>query len=147
MDFEIHLLGFSILILILAMLLLVSNYRKKPTAFKKGFKKERRAHSRYKTSLRVKYITSVEEGISWIKDISEKGARLFLNSNLKTLEIGESLGIEINVPYDLQSIIVRANIVWLKEDDAGINFSNVAQGDINRVIQYIKDGEPVATPK
>jgi hypothetical protein len=121
----------------LAILLMIGNYEKKPAAFKN----EKRAYPRYKTSLRIKYTTPLEEGISWIKDISEKGARLFLNSTLKTLEIGESLGIEINVPYDPQPIIIQGNIVWSKEDDAGINFGNVVQGDINSIIQYVKDGE------
>lgn len=138
MNVAMNLLSVSILILIFAILLIISNY-KKPAGFKKPSKEERRAHPRYKTSLRIKYITPIEEGVSWIKDISEKGARLFLNNTLKTLEIGESLGIEINIPYDLQPIIVNGNIVWLKEDNAGINFDNVVQGDLNRVIQYIKD--------
>ena len=48
--------------------------------------------------LRIKYETSLEEGISWIRDISESGARLFLNKNLKFLQIGEPLKIEINLP-------------------------------------------------
>ena len=136
-----NLFGVSVLILIFAMLFVIGNYGKKSDRFKKRSKNERRAHARYKTSLRIRYETSAEEGVSWIKDISEKGARLFLNNTLKTLEIGESLGIEIDMPYGLQSTLVRGNIVWLKEDNAGINFDNVVQGDLNRVIQYIKDGE------
>ena len=143
MDVDIHLLGISGLILLLAALLIIGNYIEKPAASKK----ERRAHPRYKTSLRIKYKTPLEEGISWIRDISEKGARLFLNSTLKTLEIGEFLGIEISVPYDPQPVIIRGNIVWAKEDDAGFNFGDVIQGDINRIMQYVKDGEPAASPK
>ena len=141
MEVEIHLLGLSFLMLVLAALLIISNYGKKSTSFKKPPKKERRACPRYKTSLRIKYKTPLEEGISWIRDISESGARLFLNKTLKTLEIGESLGIEINLPDNPQPTIIQGNIVWSREDDAGFDFDRVIQGDINRIIQYIDKGE------
>ena len=63
----------------------------------------------------------------------------------KTLEIGQSLGLEINIPYDVQPVIIEGNIVWSKENDAGINFGNVVQGDLNRVIQYIKGEKSIVS--
>ncbi len=147
MSGEIGLLGITgLLILVFVTLLIVDNYGKR-AKFKKLSEKERRAYPRHKIALRIKYKTPLEEGISWIKDISEGGVRIFLNNILKTLEVGESLEVEINLPYDAPSIFIRGNIVWSKEDDAGINFGDVIQGDINRIIQYVKDGEPVASPK
>ena len=143
MDVAMNLLGVSVLILIFVILLIISNYGKKPTRFKKPSKKERRACPRYKTSLRIKYATSIEEGVSWIKDISEKGARLFLNNTLKTLEVGESLGIEINLPYDTQPVFIQGNIVWFEDDDAGFQFEKIVQEDINRIIQYVSNGEQI----
>jgi hypothetical protein len=141
MDIEINLLGISILILIFAFLLMISSNEKKSATVKEPPRKEKRAYPRYKTSLRIKYESPLEEGISWIRDISKGGARLFLNNSLKTLKIGESLGIEINLPDDPQPIIVQGNIVWSKENDAGFNFDNVIQGNIDSVIRYINKEE------
>ena len=141
MGVDINLLGISILILIFAFLLIIGNYEKKPTTAKKGSKKERRTCRRYKTPLRIKYKSPLEEGISWIKDISESGVRLFLNNNLKTLKIGESLRIEINLPDDPQPIIVQGNIIWSKGDDAGFNFDKIIQGTVSRVLGYINSEE------
>ena len=147
MDVAIYLLGVSILILVFAILLIIGNYSKTSAASlskaRKSSEEERRTYARYKTSLRVKYKTPLEEGISWIRDISEGGARLFLNRTLKTLEIGESLGIEISLPHETQPISIEGNIVWSKEDDAGINFDKVVEGDINRIIKYVKNIEQI----
>ena len=147
MNTGIYLLGVSILILVFAILLIISNYGGTSASVlsksRKSSEKERRAHPRYSTSLRVKYKTPLEEGISWIRDISEGGARLFLNRTLKTLEIGESLGIEINLPHEVQPISIEGNIVWAKEEDAGINFDKVVEGDINRIIEYVKNIEQI----
>ncbi len=140
-----YLLGISILILIFAILLIVSNYGGTSASplskSRKSSEKERRTSPRYKTSLRVRYKTPLEEGISWIRDISEGGARLFLNKTLKTLEIGESLGIEITLPHEAQPISIEGNIAWAEEDDAGIDFDKVVEGDINRIIEYVKNVE------
>ena len=141
MGVNIYLLSVSVLILIFAALLIVGNYGTKAAGSKKLSKKEKRTRPRYKTSIRIKYKTPLEEWISWIKDISEKGARLFLNSTLKSLEIGESLGIEISIPHDPQPVIIEGNIVWSREDDAGVDFANIIQGDINRIIKYIQSEE------
>ena len=143
MNVAMNLLSVSILILIFAILLIISHYEKKPTRFKKPSKEERRAYPRYKTSLRIKYKTPLEEGISWIRDLSEKGARLFLNNTLKTLEVGGSLDIEINLPYDTQPVFIQGNIVWFEGNDAGFQFEKIVQGDINRIIQYISNGKQI----
>lgn len=92
---------------------------------------------RYKTSLRIKYKTPIDEGISWIKDISKSGARLFLNNTLRTVGVGEPLEIEINLPYDVQPILVKGNIVWAQDNDAGFHFVEAIQEDIDKIIQYV----------
>ena len=139
---EINLFGVSILLLIFAILLAISQPRRAPaTASSRPPNKERRAHPRYKTSLRIKYKTPLEEGISWIKDISKSGARLFLNNTLKTLGIGDSLEIEIALPYEAQPVTVQGNIVWSKDEDAGFQFEKILQGSIERIIQYVSSEE------
>lgn len=141
MDVAISLLGVSVLILIFAILLFIGHYGRRETRFKKVYKKEKRAHPRYKTSLRIKYKAPSGEGVSWIRDISESGARLFLNSTLKTLQVGESLGLEINLPYEAQPVSIEGSIVWSEDNDAGFHFDKVIEGDINRIVQYIsKEG-------
>lgn len=141
----------NILILILVTLLIIYNYRRKSSNFNKLYHKEKRTYSRYKTTLRIYYKTQLEQGISWIKDISENGARLFLHKGLKTLKIGESLGIEINLPKENQSLFIEGNIVWFKDDDAGFNFDKIIKGDIKKLIQYVTDKQEDAmkppTPK
>ena len=142
---EIGLLGITgILILVFVTLLIVDNYGKR-AKFKKLSEKERRAYPRHKIALRIKYKTPLEEGISWIKDISEGGVRIFLNNILKTLEVGESLEVEINLPYDAPSIFIRGNIVWSKDNYAGFSFDEIMQGDIKRMIQYINNEQQVIT--
>ena len=124
-----------------AILIFIGRYTKRSSPNRRMSARERRACPRHKTSLRIKYKTPLEEGVSWIRDISENGARLFLNKALKTLEIGKQLGIEISLPDDPQPILVRGNIVWSEEDSAGFNFQEVAQGDINRILAYINNRE------
>ena len=144
MNAEMQLLSLSILLLLIVVLLYMENYTRRATT---SFKKEKRVHPRHKASLRIKYKTPFEEGISWIKDISESGARLILNKTLKTLEIGQSLGIEINLPDYAQPIVIQGNIVWSKEDDAGFNFDRIEQGEIKSVIQYIGEENQHTPPK
>lgn len=105
---------------------------------RKLFQKERRGNPRYKTSLRIKYKTPLlEEGASWIRDISENGARLFLTNTLKALDIGTPLEIEIDAPQLIQTVSLRGNIVWAEENDAGFRFEETTEGDIGRVLQYV----------
>lgn len=139
MDITINWLAFSALILFLAALVFISisSYKERATGFKEPSKKERRAYPRYKISLRIKYKVLLEEGVSWIKDISENGARIYLNNTLKTLEINESLGIKVYLPYESQPIFVLGNIVWSNGDEAGFHFEKIAQGDISRLMEYI----------
>lgn len=141
MFIDIHLLGASVLILVFAILLVISQSRRTREGTKSGrtraCKQERRAHPRYETSLRIKYKTQLEEGISWIKDISKSGARIFLNNTLKSLGVGEPLEIEIDLPYELQPISVKGNIVWAKENDAGFHFIEVIQDDIERLMRHV----------
>ena len=137
----INLLGISVLMLFFAALLIIGHYGRRPGKVKKPSKGERRAHPRYKTSLRVRYKTPLEEGISWIRDISESGARLFLNRALKTLEAGEPLGMEIHLPSERQPIAVQGSIVWSKEEDAGFRFDEVMEEDLNRILQYVNKEE------
>lgn len=139
------LIGVVFLILILVTLFTVDYYAKRPPKPEKPAEKERRAYPRYKTSLRIRYKTPSEEGVSWIKDISEGGARLFLNKTLKTLNVGESLGIEISLPNDTDPIVIEGNIVWSTNDDAGFNFDKILQGDVNRIIQHINSANPITS--
>lgn len=138
---EVNMFSASVLLLVFAVLLLISRTRRSSERSRRpvrgGVKQERRAHPRYKTSLRIKYKTPIEEGISWIKDISQSGARLFLNNTLKTLGIGDPLEIEIDLPYEAQPILVKGNIVWSKDDDAGFRFAEVIKDDIDRIMSYV----------
>jgi hypothetical protein len=139
---EVNLFGASVLILIFAVLLVISQTRKpSPANARRAVKQERRAHPRYQTSLRIKYRTPLDEGISWIKDISQSGARLFLNSALQSLGIGEPLELEISLPSESQPICVKGNIVWSKDSDAGLRFAEAMSDDIDRIIQHVNAGD------
>ena len=142
MEVQIHLLIGSISILFLAIFLAIAQYKEGVSTLSlrnvgKTGKREKRIYPRYETSLRIKYkISSEKESISWIKDISRGGIRLFLNNPFK---IGTSLKIEINLPYDIKPIFAQGSIVWMKEkdDDSGLRFDEVKQEDLSRIIQYI----------
>lgn len=143
MEIEIHLLIGSILIFALAIFLVISQYRERlpspqltGSVKRKTRKRERRIYPRYKTSLRIKYKTPSEEGISWVKDISRGGVRVFLNDPFR---VGTSLKIEVNLPHDSSPILVQGSVVWKQEvqEDAGISFDEAEQKDINRIIRYI----------
>ena len=142
---EINLLSASILVLVFAVLLLISHSRRSQPvpADSRMFKRERRDHPRYKTSIRIRYKTPLEEGISWIKDISRSGARIFLNNTLKTLGIGEQLAIEIDLPFTSNPIQVKGSIVWSRDEDAGFRFVEPGQGDIEKIIEFVS-GDPKA---
>lgn len=137
---EIHLLIGSLVMLFVAGYLAVAQNRgnlPKPSGLinpQKGIlRKEKRIFPRYRTLLRTKYKTPLEEGISWIKDISRGGVRLFLNN----IPVGTVLAMEINLPYEQKSIFAQGSIVWTRSTDSGINFGAVEQDDLSRIIQYI----------
>ncbi len=144
---EMNLFGASILLLIFAILALLSHSNRTPAASrrhlfsKRSDKKERRAYPRYKASLRVKYKTPLEEGVSWIKDISKGGARLFLTNTLKSLGIGEVLEIEVSLPTEPQPIMVKGNIVWFKDNDAGLCFAETIKEDIDKIMEFVRSRE------
>ena len=110
--------------------------------FKRAFfKKERRAHPRYKTSLRARYSAPAEEGVSWIRDISKGGLGLFLG---KTFDLKTPLRIEINLPYDSQPIFFRGSVVWSRSDYAGLSFDEASQDDLKRVLHYIYNKQQIS---
>ncbi|MBN1872327.1 MAG: PilZ domain-containing protein [Candidatus Omnitrophica bacterium] len=142
MDTETALIGLFMLLLVLIILAIISRYETAQIVSvkrkKKKPNKEARMHPRYKTSLRVKYNTPIEEGISWIKDVSLQGAQLFLN---KGLDIGTSLDIEVKLPNDSSPILVTGDIVWIKENNAGFHFRGEKETEINRLVEYCKSRE------
>ena len=99
---------------------------------------ERRIHPRYKTSLRVTYKTALEDGISWIRNISRGGILIVLS---KTFEIGTALRLNVNLPYDSQPILLRGNVVWAKGDNAGLSLDDASQEDLSRIFHYIDNRE------
>ena len=137
MYIEANLFTASILILVFAILVLLTHAKRTVERPRGFFKKERRTYPRYETSLRIKYKTPIEEGISWIKDVSRSGARLFLNNALKTVAIGQPLELEINLPSDAQPILLKGNIVWAQDTDAGFHFIEAVDGDIDKIIKYV----------
>ena len=150
MDVEIHLLIASLAAFLLAIILAVTrhitissqtplSYQLRWESPKKWIDKERRAYLRYKTLLRAKYKTDTVRGMSWISDISKGGLRLFLADT--TFTIGSPLQVEIDLPPAQKQISVQGNIVWMKEGEAGLSFSEVKRGDVNRVVQYIGERE------
>ena len=140
---EVNLLGGSILVLVFVVLLIVGHSRRTIPGEQKrdAFARERRGAPRYKTSLRIRYKTPLEEGISWIKDISKSGARIFLNNTLKTLMIGEQLIIEIDMPFTADPVLVKGSIVWSRDEDAGFRFVESVQEDIEKIIKYVSGNE------
>jgi len=97
--------------------------------------KESRKEPRYRTSIRARYQTPIEEGISWIKDISLSGAHLFLN---RAVDIGTSLKIEVTLPQEDRPIRVEGDIVWAEECNAGFRFVGAEEDEITKLIEYIK---------
>ena len=140
MDVEIHLLIGSILLFLVAIVVAMSqNVDKMPIARlisfrRKSYTRERRIYPRYKTLLRVKYNTPLEEGVAWIKDISRTGVRFILEN---PLEIGTLLKLEISVPYDPKPVFAQGNIVWMQDDNAGFRFDKVEQEELDRIMQDI----------
>ncbi|MDD5681047.1 MAG: PilZ domain-containing protein [Candidatus Omnitrophica bacterium] len=152
MDVEIHLLTGSLLIFGLSIVLAIARHAETlpeislSYKFKnKSFKKERRVYPRYKASLGIKYKTPATEGISWVSDVSRGGLRLFLSD--KIFEIGNVLQLEISLPGDTAPIFAKGNIAWVKNDEAGINFNEVKQDDINRIIHYTGNREQIRSLK
>jgi hypothetical protein len=143
MGTETTLFGAFMLLLMFVILAIISRYETAQVVSvrrrrRKRPKKEARMHPRYKTSLRVKYNTPIEEGISWIKDVSLNGAQLFLN---KGLELGTHLNLEVKLPNDSRAIFVKGDIVWIKEHNAGFHFKEEDGGEINRLVEYCRSKE------
>jgi hypothetical protein len=136
---EINLLGTTALFLVFMTLVVASHSNRTPVRYRRKvvIREERRAHTRYRTSLRIRYRAPANEGTTWIKDISAGGARLFLNRTLRDMHVGTPLELEINLPYDTDPVFVRGNIVWSRESDAGFRFGGVAQGDLDKVLHYV----------
>ena len=102
---------------------------------------DRRNHPRFETSLRISYKTPIEEGISWVKDISRGGIRLFLD---KTLEIGTLMHLEIKLPYDRRPVLAQSSVVWKDDDDAGLVFDDVNDADLDRILEYIDNKKQIS---
>ena len=142
MDVEIPLLVGSICMLVLALILAINQHtgtwkdspltlfirRSKP-------KKEKRLFPRCETSLEAKYQALSEEGISWIRDISSGGARLFVS---KSLEAGTPLRMQVQLPYDSNRVVIKGTVVWSRKNDAGLSFDETSQEGIGRIIQYTR---------
>lgn len=148
MDVEIHLFIGSVILLILAVSLAVLQQRTNtlaPTVLvnrkRKVFRNEKRIFPRYTTSLRLKYKSPDEEGVSWIKDISRGGARLYLSN----VDIGTILAVEISLPYDKKPIFAQGEIVWTHGSDSGFSFGAVEQGDLKRIIEYSTHAAEIRT--
>ena len=150
MDIQIHLLIGSMLLIFLAVFLAIVQHRDslpKPTRLinrkKKIFGREKRMFPRYKALLRIKYKTPLEEGISWVKDISRGGVRLFLNN----LAVETVLSMEIDLPYDRKPIFAQGNIVWRRGTDSGLSFGAAEQDDLSRILEYLGLREQVRSSK
>lgn len=98
--------------------------------------KDRRIHTRHSASLKIRYKEplSESEGVSWAKDVSKGGMRLFLVEDLK---IGSLLSLEITLPYDNRPVIAKSSIVWVRGDEAGLSFEDIKSEDLNRIFQYL----------
>jgi len=144
MDVNIHILYSSIAIFFLAAFFAIRERREDSTvlmvkpAKRTPRERDKRSYKRYKTTLRIKYKTSFEEELSWIKDISRGGARIFLS---KRPADGTSLTLEINLPFDTEPIFFKGSIIWHKQDAAGLIFDKAPQRDITRIIEHINDME------
>jgi len=100
---------------------------------KKFFRKEKRIFPRYQTLLKARYKTPIEEGISWIKDISRGGVRLFLNS----LDVGTIVSLEVELPYNRKPVFIQGNIVWKRGTDSGLQFGAAEQDDLTRMLEFV----------
>jgi len=139
-EIEIHLLIGSLVILSLAIVLMAASHREELTGpgslfakQNKFFKKERRAFPRYQTFLKARYKTPLEDGISWIKDISRGGARVFLNN----LDLGTIVSLEVELPYNRRPIFMQGNVVWKRGTDSGVRFGAAEQDDLTRILEFI----------
>ncbi len=139
---HINIIGIGFLALIFVVLLIVNRLGRTSTAYqsklpKRTGKSDRRTYPRYEAALRIKYKTQLNEGVSWIENISEGGTRLYLDNTLRALGMGEPLEIEVSLPNDIQPIIIKGDIVWLKDDNAGLRFVETIKADIEKIMQYV----------
>lgn len=140
MDVQIHLLVGSFVILFLAIYLVITqNVANLPNVAsllksrgKQHRKDERRIFPRFKTMLRIKYGTPLEEGISWVKDIGRGGMRLFLN----TIKVGTAMSLEITLPGETKPIFAQGDVIWSRGSDSGLSFGSVEQGDVSKILEY-----------
>ena len=159
MEAHFYLLSVTLIVLFFTMFVAIKQYRKKhPLASSKVLSpakkpgiEEKRTHPRYKTSLRIKYKSpfreskeSILEGVSWIKDISRGGMRLFFD---KHLDKGAFLTLEINLPFDKQPVFAQSSVVWKEGDDAGVIFDEVGEGDLDKILEYIDNRAQISSLK
>lgn len=112
---------------------------------------ERRDIYRYKTRLRSTYKleSSSEEKVysCACQDISTKGAKLLLS---EPLPLNAAINIELNLPRFLVPIIIRAQVVWQEENNAGdfilyptgIYFIRIKDRDRTNIIDFLKESFP-----
>lgn len=101
---------------------------------KKSFKEDRRRFTRKNTTLRVKYKTSTENGIAWLKNISQGGACItFMNSSINRMP----LNLEISIPYDTSPVFADTKTVWSRRGSVGISFDEIKKTDLDRIFQFI----------
>ena len=105
---------------------------------KKSFKEERRKYPRKETSIRIRYQTRLEEGVAWLRNISQGGACLLFMYSMKP---GTPLQLKIDLPYDKEPIFAESRAVWSKGDNLGIAFEDIKKSDLDRVFQFIDNKE------
>ena len=56
--------------------------------------------------------------------------------------MGEPLEIEVSLPDDgTQPIVIKGDIVWVKDDNAGLRFVETMKEDIDRIMQHANRGK------
>ena len=142
MKVEMYFLTASIISFVLAIILsILKHVERLPTLHLFNFakkkekpKKEKRLFPRHETSLKVKYKSNLIEGICWIGNINRSGTVLLLD---RTLEVKAPLEMEINLPDGSRPIFLKGEIVWRKDSNAGVSFTEASLDDIKRVFSYI----------
>ncbi len=145
MQVPLLILIFSLLAIFLAITLSVKLYKERvPQTILMGIRRktdqeERRTHPRHSTSLRIKYRTLMEgglaEGMSWIRNVSRGGMKLFLDRHI---EEGTFLTLEIDLPFERNPAFARSSIVWKEGDEAGVIFDEIKDEDLDRILEYIE---------
>ena len=80
---------------------------------------ENRLHIRFATSLKGRYFIK-ELGKRWgnctVFDVSSKGMGVKFHTN-ETIEVGETITIEIEIPSELEPMSVNGLLRWIKQAD------------------------------